>query len=81
MVTYTLTATRLLGYQVKRLHHWRQQLFVIITINANTKLKITEYQIINPGSLRIINIEDHLPKTRLLMNSSREVVKKAKSEE
>ena len=42
MVTYTLTATRLLGYQVKRLHHWRQQLFVIITINANTKLKITE---------------------------------------
>ena len=36
---------------------------------------------INPGSLRIINIEDHLPKTRLLMNSSREVVKKAKSEE
>ena len=46
MVTYTLTATRLLGYQVKRLHHWRQQLFVIITINANTKLKITEYQIL-----------------------------------
>ena len=47
----------------------------------NWRSNTEDYQIINPGSLRIINIEDHLPKTRLLMNSSREVVKKAKPEE
>ena len=59
-------------------HHYHQCQYQI----EDHRIPNTEdYQMINPGSLRIINIEDHLPKTRLLMNSSREVVKKAKSEE
>ena len=59
-------------------HHYHQCQYQIEDHRiANTE----DYQMINPGSLRIINIEDHLPKTRLLMNSSREVVKKAKPEE